>query len=545
MIAPGSDVYFTHIDFEKNGLHVSNDVNLFSKLKSKAKHILDNYTFLKKDVINVNVPIAEIEKCNYVIYENGYYSNKEFGAFITNYEYINNNLTKVTIETDYFHTFFNDITLKKSFIERTHVLRSEDIKGKFTIPENLNIGEYIEGSNELELYSGNTVILLMVNAEIKKGVLDSSGNIDTNFKIDATEYLDNMLNGYFTALKGNRIYEGKIIPYKILMFDPRRHFNEFYKFISNFVELGGSEYILSIYLAPSDFLPKSLNDISAGEEFPLTTHLQEVTKNFNGLSNNIEGYIPKNNKLFTYPYCFARLQNGSGQEKIIRYENQKKSGTNYGNIELKSIGTISSPAPVVHTYVNSNRFFDETDFISIGGYPQLPWNNNTYKAWFANNAGNLILKATSALVSVGSAVASGGSSLLLSTIAGGTVNSIINEVGNFSNSQKNVARTEGSVAGNTVNVMRNKLNSSIQAKTITSEYAKIIDDYFEMFGYKVNVNEVPKINTRYKFNFIKTNGFNFTGDIPENARNYIKNMFDKGVTIWHDYNSIYDYTNNN
>ena len=67
-----------------------------------------------------------------------------------------------------------------------------------------------------------------------------------------------------------------------------------------------------------------------------------------------------------------------------------------------------------------------------------------------------------------------------------------------------------------------------------------------MFGYKVNLVKVPNITGRQNWNYVKTINCNFDGDIPQNDLNIIKQMFDNGVTLWHNPANIYNYnlTNN-
>ena len=56
-------------------------------------------------------------------------------------EYVNENCTLVTFETDVYQTWMFDLVYKKSFVAREHV--NDDTIGLHTIPENLETGEYI------------------------------------------------------------------------------------------------------------------------------------------------------------------------------------------------------------------------------------------------------------------------------------------------------------------------------------------------------------------------------------------------------------------
>lgn len=102
----------------------------------------DNCTYQRKDnVIRFPAHIDSILDYNYVMYQNEHYTNKWFYAFITNMEYVNDNLTLISIATDVFQTWQFDIIYKKSFVEREHV--NNDGVGLHTVPEGLETGEYI------------------------------------------------------------------------------------------------------------------------------------------------------------------------------------------------------------------------------------------------------------------------------------------------------------------------------------------------------------------------------------------------------------------
>lgn len=76
-------------------------------------------------------------------------------------------------------------------------------------------------------------------------------------------------------------------------------------------------------------------------------------------------------------------------------------------------------------------------------------------------------------------------------------------------------------------------------------YKHRIYDYFVKYGYKVNKWEKINVNSRRYFNFIKTNTCNIVGEeIPHEYLEEIKDIFNRGVTIWHVDNgaSIGDYS---
>ena len=75
------------------------------------------------------------------MYQNEAYTDKWFYAYISNMEYINDNMTAISIKTDIFQTWQFDIVYKKCFVEREHV--NNDAIGLHTIDEGIETGPYI------------------------------------------------------------------------------------------------------------------------------------------------------------------------------------------------------------------------------------------------------------------------------------------------------------------------------------------------------------------------------------------------------------------
>lgn len=81
--------------------------------------------------------------------------------------------------------------------------------------------------------------------------------------------------------------------------------------------------------------------------------------------------------------------------------------------------------------------------------------------------------------------------------------------------------------------------------SIKAEFAKIIDDYFSIFGYKTNEVKVPNLTGRQNWNYVKTIDCNIIGNFPQDDLQEIKDMFNNGLTIWHNTSTFLDYSQNN
>ena len=93
--------------------------------------------------------------------------------------------------------------------------------------------------------------------------------------------------------------------------------------------------------------------------------------------------------------------------------------------------------------------------------------------------------------------------------------------------------------------VRGRNGFSFYKMSIKKEYAKIIDDFFSMFGYKVNEVKIPNVTGRQNWNYVKTIDANILGDIPQEDMQKLKDIFNSGVTFWHNPNTFLDYSQSN
>ena len=80
-----------------------------------------------------------------------------------------------------------------------------------------------------------------------------------------------------------------------------------------------------------------------------------------------------------------------------------------------------------------------------------------------------------------------------------------------------------------------------------NEYLRVVDDFFTRFGYKVNRLKTPNITGRRYFNYVQVGSSDdvASGSIPQKYMKEINDAFRKGITIWHDHNSIGNYSVSN
>ena len=169
-VTPQGQLYLCKTPLEnnyKNQLTFANLTAQVSYFNSKVVKSYDNYTYIKKDnVVQVGENIDTIIDCNYLFYKNVGFTQKYYFCFITNMEYVNENCTRISFETDVFQTWQFQIQYNRCFVEREHT--NNDTIGANTVPENLETGEYILNSSQY--YDGlDTMHYMILATEFMSG----------------------------------------------------------------------------------------------------------------------------------------------------------------------------------------------------------------------------------------------------------------------------------------------------------------------------------------------------------------------------------------
>lgn len=465
----------------------------------------------------VPYPPETLRNYNYLSWVNPG-STKKIYAFISKMDWVNENCTYVYFSIDFWQTFGPDVSLGWCFVEREHV--SDDTVGAHTLPENVALGEYLSVEENGAYFSDNMKIVIC-------GVPDN-------------EYI---------------FFEGKIscYVYNGLYFhicDTASDANDFLQYVS---EHGIVDNVISIYMCP-DFFFTSNNF----PNFAPTPGSNSFTVPPN---TNIDGYVPKNNKLLTYPYVCAILENNDGQSVEIKYENWK-------GMDKNKIVYTGSPFPNGRIIAYPNGYnlasFDSDYMVALGSYPQCTWSKDVYSNWLATQEirwshqkdrffTGKAAGALSSLVGLAAGAATGGASLASS--ATGAVQSVISSANEYYNIQDSIAEEKEVHSVNPVSsgnstgcgsamVATNNYGFTVKRRVIKPEVAKSIDSFFSLYGYKVNELKIPNINSRPKWNYIKCSKAEIYGDVPAFAIQILSETLMTGITFWHgDFVGNYSGTN--
>lgn len=249
----------------------------------------------------------------------------------------------------------------------------------------------------------------------------------------------------------------------------------------------------------------------------------------------IDGYTPKNKKCFIYPYNYMVLTNNSGGNTIIKYElfdtDNPTDPANFVHFEV--VG--SNPTLYVVPFGYKGQDLNYECSVTYANFPQLPWNYDYFKNWQALNSNTLATDFISSGFNLTTAAATGNIGSVINGIG-----SIANKVAGMTDKSKIPEETRGHIQGNAL-IYSGGAGCFVRCECVKAEYINIIDDYFTRYGYLVNSVRKPLLRNRKNFDYIETDGMNLSGGVPSDDLTELCQIFDNGLTIWHNPETFGDY----
>ena len=565
---------------------------------------LGRYTYIREEKCisagldrTLGFGYTEVSQCNYLRFKNTAFYNKWFYAFIDKIEYGNQNCAKIFFTIDPMQTWLADVDyqLGDCFVERCHT--ETDQIGDNLVEEDLETGEYIwgpeltmqylEGVGQYHDFDFEDCSLVMAtNAYFPSLDAYISGDVDWvaflasfAFTIPAEYWGSKNVSGlHFYVFPNNR--EG-MVKYATVM----RGLQELGKvdevfsifwfpnyFIEKDVQSNGRDALSGNLLAPG-FIPASVQLWSGQFDRKATTtgYLPSFFGKTNNVNyKNIDGYVPKNNKLYTYPYNFLCVLTPSGS-KIFKYEmfehGVDDNYTSGGECRFKVMGALTptgtiqivpegylQDAVVPRTGEYRSNY---SDVIEVSGFPQACYNTDLEKAyiaqWRAGFGARLIGGAANFLTrGIGNQVLGGAG--FVRRYRGyrnvtGTVGALVDDIAGMHSHAAALgvapSKTEGT-ASDVTTIQNDFLAPLFFPRHVRAEYAKIIDDFFTVFGYACKRCTIPNLHARENFTYVKTRGcYLLGGNFPHDFESQISEIFDNGITFWVDGDAIGNYSISN
>ena len=563
----------------------------------------------KDSVIRVPAQVDTIRNCNYVMYQNSAYSNKWFYAFINRMEYIDDGRTDLYISTDVLQTWMFDMHFKDSFIEREHVdddtfgkhtipegLETGDYVCNdvinFRYANTYNFPHSVSSASMMAVVMVSSLVFKYNNSTkapeqyLQGPTWNMTNSVPQGLNVIGIPVSEETLPGLY-VLKG--YYDGNgrgdaITSMFLMPIQSSWAWVPYTEHLADGVDRTSDKWFYPVDSeGPNNTISNIDGDHSTNFTIPINT--------------TINGYTPKNNKCKTNPFNYFSITNNDGVDIAFAYEDFLSTPT------FKVIGSFEQggsfmclPTNSKKTTTASSNINGWTEGIPGGKFPQLSWTSDYYLNWQAQN-GKYI--ETSLVL---------GGINMASNIAGGMISGTTSKWGSYDmatqraeglayikkngysnkhvkNAFAEVEAMPGADSGagfgmlGAVTNYASQVASALQAKKVARmtpdqakgnastgtlayatnavgrytarkmsckyEYIKAVDDYFSMFGYKVNRLGVPLTNHRQNYWYCKTVQANIDGNIPNEDMQAIKTIYNNGVTYWKNPANIKDYSVSN
>lgn len=552
--------------------------------KSKAIATIDNNTYVRKGLgkVRVGIPIASLYNCNYMMFRNHSFENKWFYAFVVSVEYINNQTTELTFDIDVLQTWLFDYSPNQCYVDREH--SSTDNPGDNLINEGLDTGEYTFMPNGSFANLQNDLCICVAST------LDDDGN---NNNVDGQIYGGLYSGLTFRTYELNASGASNVTSFLQNASDNGREDSIVSIFVApkqivsgNGIAGQNNEYTVK--------RPTSLFD------YTHANNIQEYTPhNKKLLTFPYVGILLYNNQgaqeELAYEYfsdpnnCTFTLWGSSGcAPDVIVIPTGYKHNSDTFIMELTGYPQCGWTTDSYKAWLAKNQPFISNDIDQIQ-------TTTSYKAGSINIAGNkdkantinsVINRASNAAQGISSAI--GGVAGIDTAINPGktvanAVNAGINAATQGFNVSNDIYQYEQNKAQRTLDAAYNNNMAQLQierlmaqkqvaqltppsyhgtsvgaaklyckdfairicAFSIQPQFAKRIDEYWDLFGYKTNRVKVPNRAVRPHWTYCKTQGCNFSGSVPMNDMSQIRALYDGGIRWWKNGDEIGNYSLNN
>ncbi len=519
----------------------------------KQSFTQQSYQRVNRGYLRIQQSADELYDCNYLMFRNTSFGNKWFFAFINAVEYINNATTQISFTIDSLMTWYFEMTIPQCYIVRQHTYNDEI--GANIEPEPFQMGEYT-----YEDYA-NLDVSLVSNFKFIVAVSDSD------------IYPETYVQKYGNLISGATLYvfnEDELQEIKDLL-------DEY---------IATPDEIVSMYCVP-DWLIDSSEISSDHRYISGASSFRTITKSAISASDGFDGYIPMNNKLYTYPYNYYHVDNGNGQALSLRYEFFENHAP-----QFFIRGTILSPVQVSLNPYNYKGITTSsgqsvqgvmTECISLQNYPQCSWNIDTYKAWLAQNSTPIMLNGIANALklytfapSMFTSTPTMESSIIKAPASLGQASmSVFNQTsthkfdipGKEEFNPKSLAPAGSSIidtvssiyeASYLADVCKNSMDvGNINCATgrqtfyggrvhLNKNEIQHIDSFFSAYGYAYNKIGSPHMGSgRKAFCYVQTKGCVVRGNLPNDDKVMIQNIMDNGIRFWNDKSNVGDLAQDN
>lgn len=440
----------------------------------------------------VNHNFERLYRYNYCRFKNSGYDNNDgwIYGFITGWRWSSEHSATFTFIRDAWINNIDNFIFPTQFIERETTDTVNDL------PEPINVHRYVsEGVHEI-FRGGTSLLYVVVYSET-----DTSGSIGES-NIDNINY-----------------------PLSFLISD---NYSTFKADITAIVQRGQSSNIVTCFVVPQGYV----------------THSSRTSMIFNpqtGQATRTWGsYTPKHGKTKRYPFCYCMFTDWFGNQQIVKWEDG-----NGDHIDLKLTGSVGLNGFISLDFRDTNAGLTGRQTITHNVTAPIGFTADGTANWLAQNSTNLQAMGARTALSLANQAADAFSNPLgiVSSFGGSLLKSAVNMemtiadneisknvmIANAEYVPNNTQAPTGSIQGM---LAQNKLGFCYFSMHASDTELKFIDDFFDKYGY--NVSRLKNISFDFidGHYYVKTGNAVVRGNAPQEDRNTMMTVLDRGVTFW-------------
>lgn len=538
-VQPGGRVqYFRNVNLSPE----SEDTIYFATRAAKdayfdtlVNNVLDeqNVTYINgvghKNVFRSAINMSQLYNVRYLRFRNadssgsnpGHYDTKWWYAWVTSVDYANNGMVEVSFVIDDIMSWMGDFTLSKCLIVREHV--AQDTLYQHYVDENLPTGDYVIRKSET------------LSAHYPGANTGSAPDVGSDPQLVVSIAREALTVGGVGQYKGNILSGAEYRKYDISPNGVQRLETDLNALI-NSTEGNAINAIISASIVFGSMAPQTASSALEGLEPYNWTGQWISSSNSLGTVQSADSnskYRPKNLKLYCYPFCVLNVFNSEGSEKEYRYEFFSDHRPHFYMFGIAA--DVPEMCIIPHNYKGSETDYVMDEAMYMRHFPQASVAVDQYRAYVAQitsgGSENPFVSsiATAALGTLANAALGNYAGAAASAAKG------ITEVSKLLEDSRHYKSMPDSVVGSANSDLAmciNKKVFTIMHKSITAEYARIIDEFFNAYGYRVNRVDTPSMHNRPAFTYVKTSGCLVKGSLPAQAAKAIADRFDQGIRFW-------------
>lgn len=565
-----------NVDYE-NTLYFANRTAQANYFISKTKYTFPKVTYqrLERNYMKVQINAESLYDCNYLMYQNTSFGNRWFYAFITGVDYVANEVTRIEYVIDEIQTWFWDCTLKQSYVERQHSI--QDRIGSSLTDE--PFGEMETVIRKKHRHGAHDMCWLMFFSKIPK--IDVSMTDES--EITENTMVFNVINGvgnglYCVGYDLDRTVEGEYVDLIAMN-------HVLYNYNFGLVGLSPDDIVAIVQVNKMVFnITEGMrtDTLFFGSHYVITelnfntVHLDPFTvdmvTNFKYNKNlGTEYYVPKNKKLYQYPFNYLEVSDCKTQSQVFDPA-YLSSVTDIGTILIHFVFQYYVSGSIDPSFLVIPQAYKNYDFYS-GTPPVIPpatgedmnpeymmvykgsincaWVSDSFMAWLAQNGGpipvgyNMISDAVSRSFKTATIEDDEGKKSKVPYLdKKGLADSVMNSIQVISQARHIPNKVHGNYNAD-ITYACGYSDFVYMEKQIPAELAERVDMFFQMYGYADKNVTIPNISSRPRWNYVKTVGLNIDAPIPEDDAQAIVKIFNSGIRFWKNPTEVGNYSLDN